>query len=152
MGLAIGETPPQPSLTRGGKMYIMKRKITNKQFAKALYEAIKDLKGEKLHKALKRFVVVLIQNHKLKKAEKIIAEFIRYSKKQEGIVEMSVASARRLEKHTLGLIDKAFGGKTEMTEDLDTALIGGVKIKTEDKIFDGSIKKQLLNLKKQLVN
>lgn len=129
----------------------MKRKITNKQFAKALYEAIKDLKGGKLHQALKQFVVVLAQNHKLKKAEKIIAEFVRYSKKQEGIVEMSVSSARKLEKHTLSLINKAFGGKTKMTEDLDTALIGGVKIKTEDKIFDGSIKRQLQRLKQSLV-
>ncbi len=129
----------------------MKKKITNKQFAKALYEAIKDLKGEKLHNALKQFVLVLVQNHKLKKADKIITEFIRYSKKEEGIVEMTVTSARKLEKHTLELIDKAFGGKTEMTEDIDVALLGGVKIKTEDQIFDGSIKKQLQKLK-QLMN
>lgn len=128
----------------------MKKKVTNKQFAKALYEATEDLKGEKLHKALKQFVVVLRQNNKLKRSGSIIAEYVKYSKKQLGIIEMTVTTARKLGSHTLDLIDKAFGGKTEMTEKLDLALIGGVKIKTDDKIFDGSIKKQLINLKNNL--
>jgi len=127
-----------------------RKKITNKQFAKALYESIKDLKGEKLHSALKQFVLVLIQNHKLKRADKVIAEFVKYSKKQEGIVEMNVISARKLSNHTLELISKAFGGKTDMTEGLDESLLGGVKINTEDQIFDGSIKKQLQKLNKIL--
>lgn len=130
----------------------MRRKISNKQFAKALYEATRDLKGEKLHQALKQFVVVLVRNNKLKKADKIIAEYVSYYKKQEGIVTMTVSSARKLEKHTLDLINKVFGGKTEMTEDLDLALLGGVKIKTEDKIFDGSIKKQLKKLHQKISN
>lgn len=130
----------------------MKKKLTNQQFARALYEAIKDLKGEKLHQALKQFVVVLVQNNELKKAEKILVEFVKYSKKQEGIVEMNVSSVRKLEKSVLELINKTFGGKTEIIEELDEKLLGGIKIKTEDKIFDGSLKKQLTILKNNLIN
>jgi len=130
----------------------MKKKLTNQQFARALYEAIKDLKGDKLNQALQQFVLVLVQNHKLKKADKILYEFVKYSKKQEGIVEMSVSSVRKLEKSTLELINKSFGGKTEINEELDDRLLGGIKIKTEDKIFDGSLKKQLLILKNNLIN
>lgn len=128
----------------------MRKKITNQQFAQALYEAAMGLKGEKLRQALERFIFLLIKNHKLKKAKKIIAEFIKYSKKQDGVAEISVASARKLEKHTLDLINKSFGGKTEMTEDIDKNLLGGVRIKTEDKIFDGSLKRQLNKLKQSM--
>lgn len=129
----------------------MRRKISNKQFAKALYEITKDLKGEKLHATLQRFVLFLARNHKLKKTGKIIAEFVKYAKKQAGILEMNASSARKLAKHTLDLINKAFGGKTEMIEVVDLSLIGGVRIKTEDKIFDGSVKKQLQKLKQSMI-
>lgn len=126
-------------------------KKSNKQFAEALYEVTKGLSGRDLDQALVSFAELLVRSHKLKQADRIIAEYIKYAKQQEGIVEMTVVSTRKLEKHTLDTINKAFGGKAEMKEDLDKALLGGVKIKTGDKIFDGSVKKQLTILKKQLV-
>lgn len=129
----------------------MRRKVSNKQYAVALYEAVKGLKGEKLRQALKRFVAALAQKHKLKKTEKIIAEFVKYSKKQRGVVEIEIKSARKLHGETIEKIKKIFGKKVEEKESTDADLLGGVVVKTEDKIFDGSIKKQLQKLRQSLI-
>jgi len=129
----------------------MKSKISTKQYAEALYEITKDAKGEKLHETLKQFVLLLLKNHKLKQAERIIAEFEKYAKKQAGVVEISISSARKLEHTTLNHIKKVFGTEVEAVESVDESLLGGVVIKTEDKILDGSLKTQLLSLKTKLI-
>lgn len=126
------------------------KKISNRQFAEALYQITSGLKGEVLDKVLHEFVLLLSRNRRIKRSEKVLAEFVKYSKKQAGILEMNIISTRKLEKNTLELIDKAFNGKTEITEEQDKTIIGGIKIKTDDKIFDASIKKQLIILKNNL--
>ena len=55
----------------------MKKKISNKQLAKALYEATKDLKVNDMKKVLANFVSMLARAHKLKKTDYIIAEYIK---------------------------------------------------------------------------
>lgn len=132
----------------------MKKKNTNKQFAQALYEVIKGLKGEHLHQALKGFASLLVKAHKLRQADRILAEFVKYSKKKEGIVEIEVTSSRKLDEKTLSDIKKAFSEveqKVESTELIDEELLGGVSIKTEDKIMDASLKTQLRKVKQSLI-
>jgi len=130
----------------------MKKKISNKQFAEGLFSAINGLKGEKLHAVLRQFVLLLVKYHKLKQGTRIIAEFEKYTKKQTGIVEIGISSAHKLENTTLEHIKKIFGKQVEAVESVDADLLGGVVIKTDDKILDGSLKMQLLNLKKTLAN
>lgn len=128
----------------------MKKKITNKQFAQALYEVTKNLKGEKLKKILRAFVLLLAKNRKLKKNKNIIAEFIKYGKKQKGIVEIEIKSARELHKETAEKIKKVFGKKVEEQESVDVNLLGGIVVKTENRVLDGSIKRQLQKLRQAM--
>jgi F-type H+-transporting ATPase subunit delta len=130
----------------------MKRKISNKQLAEALYQITRGLKKEGLTQALRSFVTLLMRFHKLKQARRVIDEFIRYSKKQEGIVEIEVTTARNLDDGTMLHIKKAFGTKVEEESVVDENILGGVKIKTGDKILDASLKTQLINLKRNLAN
>lgn len=127
------------------------KKITTKQFAVALYEITAGLHGEKLHEALRQFVLLLVKYHKLKQGSRIIAEFEKYAKKQAGIMEIEITSARKLSETTLNHIKKIFGEHTESVEKVDATLLGGMKVKTEDKILDASLKTQLLNLKNSLI-
>lgn len=127
------------------------KKISTKQFATALYEITVGLHGEKLHEALGQFVLLLVKYHKLKQGARIIAEFEKYAKKQAGVVEIEITSARKLSETTLNHIKKIFGEHTESVENVDETLLGGMKVKTEDKILDATLKTQLLNLKNSLI-
>jgi F-type H+-transporting ATPase subunit delta len=118
-----------------------------KKFAIALYEATRNLSGKDLEGVLSSFVNLLNEKHKLKSADKIIAEFIKYAKKQEGIMDITISSARELDNKVIEEIKKIFGKQTESVENIDENLLGGVVIKTDDVIFDGSIKTQLVKLK-----
>ena len=129
----------------------MKKKITNKSFATALYEFTDGLKGEKLNEALRQFVLLLVKYHKLKQGARIIEEFEKYAKKKAGIVEIEITSARKLSENTLNHIKKIFGEHTESVEIVDESLLGGMKVRTDDKILDASLKTQLLNLKQSLI-
>jgi len=126
------------------------KKTTNKQLAKALYEVTKDMKGADLKIVLADFVTILAREHKLKKADYIIAEYIKYAKAGEGIQEIEITSARELDEKTLNHIKKAFGNNTEATVKIDESLLGGVRVKTEDRILDASLKTQLLKLRNSL--
>ncbi len=129
----------------------MPKKISNKQYAEALYEIAGDLSGDKLTEALKKFVAVLSANQKLKQAGNIIKEFESITKKEAGVVEIEIMSARKLDETTLENIKKSFGQQVEAIETIDQSLLGGVAVRTEDKILDGSLKTQLNSLKQSLV-
>lgn len=130
----------------------MTKKISNKQYAQALFEVTKDLKGEKMSDAIKKFVLLLARQHKLKRAEQIITEFEKRVKKENGEVEIAIKSARKLEKTLMGGIGNIFGKTVEVKEEVDASLLGGIVVKTEDKIIDSSLRAQLIVLKGMMIN
>ncbi|MFH1292092.1 MAG: ATP synthase F1 subunit delta [bacterium] len=125
-------------------------KQSNKQYAIALYQATEGLSEQDLKQVLKDFVLLLSKKHKLKQANNIIAEFIKYAKKQQGIIDIEITTARKMESGLIEQIKKIFGKQTEATEKVDKTLLGGLVVKTEDVIFDGSINTQLNKLKLSL--
>lgn len=130
----------------------MRKKNSNQQYARALYVVTQDLSTGKLSQVLEKIVSILVREHRLHQSDKIIQEFIRYAKQQKGIIEIEITSARKLDSQILAKIKKVFGGKVEEKENLDASLIGGVKIKLADKIFDASLKTQLIKFKQKIVN
>ncbi len=126
------------------------RNNTPKDYAVALFQATKDAKGDNLRGMLEQFASLLFRAGQVKQADKIIAEFIKYTKKQSGVIDIEIASARPLTAKLVEEIKKAFGNKVEATEKIEPELIGGVKIRTENEIFDASLKKQLQVLKQAL--
>lgn len=125
-------------------------KKSNKQFAEALYEVTKGLKGKDLDRVLLGFAELLVRSHKLKQANRIIEEYIRYSKKQEGVVEIEITSAHKLDQKTIDKIKQVFGDKVNEQQVVDENILGGVSIKMEDKILDATIRTQLKQLKNVL--
>lgn len=128
------------------------KKKSNLQFAKALYEVTKNLPKNHLPEAIKQFVLILQKNNKLKKIDCIMEEFVSYSKKQVGIKNIEIESARKLEQPTLNKIKKIFGKKSEITEIINDSLLGGIKIKVDDLVYDASLKLQLKSLRQQLIS
>ena len=130
----------------------MRSKISNKQFAEALYELTKDVEGDELTEVLTSFVKLLSGRQKLKQADNIIKEFETYSKKQEGIVSIEIKSARKLDNEVVDQIKEVFGRKVEAEMVVSKKMLGGISVRTEDKILDGSLKTQLNTLKLKLIN
>ncbi|MEK7624828.1 MAG: ATP synthase F1 subunit delta [Patescibacteria group bacterium] len=126
------------------------RKDSPRDYAVALYESTKDAKGSELKTILKQFTELIFKAGQVRQIEKIIAEYFKYSKLQEGITDIEITSARPLTAKLVNEIKKAFGNKVEATEGIDADLIGGVKIKTENKILDASLRHQLQLLKQTL--
>lgn len=126
-------------------------KTSNTQYAKALYEVTKNLSGGDLTTAIENFVSLLARDHKLRQAPSIIQELDRYAKAQDGVVAIEITSASDLDHAVVNKIKKVFGDKVEAETRVDKRIMGGVSIKTEDKILDGSIRTQLQNLRQTIV-
>ncbi len=125
-------------------------KLLPKQYGKILYESTKTLKGVELEKAINNFLLFLQREQMVSKAPYIMKEFEKYAKKQEGIEMIEIVSARKLTEAQIQEISKHFGDKVEAVTIVDSTLLGGIMIKTENEILDGSIKGQLEKLKQQL--
>ena len=128
------------------------KKHSNRQFAKALYEVTEGLPKNDIPEVIRNFLMMLQKNNKLKKIEHIMEEFIQYSKKQAGIQDIEIESARKLDQPTLDKIKKLFGEKSEISEKINKDLLGGVKIKIDDLVYDASLQKQLIKLKEKLIS
>ncbi len=126
-------------------------KNTPKQYAVALHQITNGLSGKFLDEAIKEFVLLLAHDHKLKQSDAIINEFIHYSKKEEGITEIEITTTGNLDEKTIKKIKSSFGDKVEATIKVDPNILGGIKIKTEDRILDASLKTQLLKLKESII-
>lgn len=128
------------------------KKNSVKQYAVALYQALSLVKKDAdTNTVLQNFSALLARKKLLKKSPAIIKEFIKYTNEKGGIENVEVISARPLDKKAVETIKKYFGNKIILTEKIDTELIGGAIIKTRDHIIDGSILKQINNLKQQLI-
>jgi len=123
------------------------KKRTTTQYAKALYELTRELKGEKMHEAVTEFVKMLARDHKLKQGTGIVSAFISYAKKMEGTIPLTVVTARKIAEKELIKIGDAISKNSEVTDEVDANILGGVIVKTDEMILDGSIKRQIERLK-----
>ncbi len=103
---------------------------------------------------LSNFIKVLIKKHRFNLFKAIVKEFVEISNEEIGIKEGIVYSTVPLENSEISRLEKAIENKlkqkVELTNKIDSSLIGGVKIAISDHVFDGSIKGKLENLKLNL--
>jgi F-type H+-transporting ATPase subunit delta len=129
-------------------------KINPKKYALALYESVALEEGS-IENLLKNFVKILAKNNDLSKAKKIEIEFNKIWNKKKGIVDANIISAKKTDQETLEIIEnyinKISGSpNVNMQEEIDKNMIGGIIIKYEDKILDGSLRTSLKTLKEKL--
>ena len=67
------------------------------------------------------------------------------------IKTITIESASKLEHSAINQVKKVFGEKSEITETINKNLLGGIRIKVDDMVYDASLKKQLSRLKNQLI-
>jgi len=79
-------------------------KITAKQFALSLYEAVTGKPAAQVKSVIKKFVELLAEKNMLSLADKIVAQFVKIWNEKRGIVETEVVSANNLNKETIKLL------------------------------------------------
>ncbi len=131
-------------------------KVTSKQYAESLYQAVQNKKDSKVKIAVENFVKVLINNNDISKADEIIKQFVRIWNMEQGIVEAEVVSAKKLDKKIVKLLHsyivKLSGAeKVLVKQRVDKDILGGVVIKYKDKVLDGSLRMRVGELRSKMV-
>ena len=131
-------------------------KITVKQLALSLYESLDGKSLSQVKAVIEKFAALLAEKNLLVKVDNIVLEFTKIWNTKHGIVEARAVSANGLDKTDFKLlkdyIAEASGAKEVLlNEKIDKSILGGVIIKYGDKVVDGSLKTQLVQLKEELI-
>lgn len=132
-------------------------KATATQYAKALYEATKDKSQKEVDGVLANFVKTLSKNNQTKLAGSIEKKFGEIYNRENGILEAEVVSAHKLESHQVHKVEsflkeKYNANKVEINNIIDKDIKGGIIIKIGDEIIDGSVERQLKELRSKLIS
>lgn len=133
-------------------------RITIDQYAKLLYETEKTT-DEKEKKTLLKGVADLIKrNRDTRKLDKIENRFKILRKKESGLWEGEIVSKRKLEDKKIEAVKKAIAKEKDISEKsielintVNSELKGGLVIKLENEILDGSIDGKIRRVKEALV-
>jgi F-type H+-transporting ATPase subunit delta len=132
-------------------------KITNSQYAKTLFDLVKDSSEKDRLVATKSFAKLLISRHDAYRLDKIISEFENIWNKEFNIVKAETSSFSPLNAATTKLLSeyiKKSSAAQEVVMDfkIDKSILGGVVIKYGDRIFDAGLKSRLNKLKERIIN
>ena len=130
-------------------------KIKSQQYAVALFELVKDKKGQELEKIVASFAQLLTKRNDDFKADKIALEFENLWYKENLVVRAEIKSARPLKPATVKALAeklrKISGAKDlALSEKVEADIIGGAVIKYGDKILDAGLKNRLQKFKEAL--
>jgi F-type H+-transporting ATPase subunit delta len=101
-----------------------------------------------------RLVDLLIDRQRTEILAEVARAFTRAWNAQRGVVEAEAVSARPLEENErqdiLAAVEKATGRKVELSAVVDPALVGGVLLRMEGRVYDGSVRSRLAALRERL--
>ncbi len=130
-------------------------KITVNQYAKSLYAATKEKSQKEIADVVSNFVAILSKNRQVKLFPKISKKFEEIWNKENGIAKVEIVSMEKLNEKILKSIEKFIEKKYPVKKVIlnnivDEKIMGGIIIKVGDEILDGSVLRQLRNLKTSL--
>jgi len=130
-------------------------KITATQYAKSLCELTAGKTEREIDGVIANFLKVLIKKRHLKIAKKVIAKFAEISNQEQGIVEVEAISREKLSDELRMQVSTYVSIKYQAKEvvlnnKIDLNIKGGIIIKVGDEILDGSVARQLQELKSSL--
>lgn len=129
-----------------------------KELALALLELTENPSATQadVQKSVKDFAAYLNKKGLLGEASKIIEEYSKLYNKKNGIVEATVTLAERLPEKTRLELAEALKKKYKVREihiqeKVDQRIIGGMKVRVGDEVYDASIQNWLKKLQTQLL-
>lgn len=135
----------------------LRRVIQNPQFAsedkKKLIRALADRAG--VHPLLKNMLLLLTDNRRLSYLPEIAATYTRIAERRSGKIRAEIVTATKLPEayyaELTRTLEQATGKKVVLVRREDPSLIGGVITTIGGRVFDGSLKNRLQELRNQLL-
>lgn len=113
-----------------------------------------DVAGDRLDEPARNFIKLLVENHRLVLLPEIFELYEESRKEAERVVQTEVITAFPLSDEQQQQITTALERRLErsvsLRQTVDEALLGGVIIRTEDRVIDGSVTAQLEKLARAL--
>ncbi len=130
----------------------MKRPL--KQYAVALYDAVKT-PGAKISDVVSNFTKLLQNDGVIAKTDAIMALFTKYWNEQNKEIDGEVMTAHPITSAQKKHIGEAIATMTQKTtctlhETVREELLGGTIIRFDDTVIDGSVRRQLAEMKRSL--
>jgi F-type H+-transporting ATPase subunit delta len=131
-------------------------KITATQYAQSLYESVAEKSHSEIDNAVKNFVKILTKNKQIKNAPKIISKFKEIFNKENNIIEAEITTRENMNVGMRNYVSKYVSNKykaekVEINNIANESIKGGVIIKVGDEITDGSVERNLEELKNKLM-
>lgn len=110
--------------------------------------------GDSMKPLAQSFVKLLVNKGREENLPEITQAFVQQYKQMKNIKTVKLITAtpasEELKKSVLAKIDQSMPGVTfELTEQVDTAIIGGFVLQMDDKLFDASIRRDLNDVRNQ---
>jgi F-type H+-transporting ATPase subunit delta len=130
-------------------------KISIKQYSQTLFDLTDGKSEQDVLVVIAKFAEQLQKDGQLKNAGKIMEKFSDLYNDANGIVSAEIVVSKKSEnldtKEIVEFIKKKYNAKeVEFKVVVDEKIQGGIIIRVNDEIMDGSIQKQLIKLKKVL--
>ena len=109
-----------------------------------------------MSKAARNFIAVMMHHQRLHEVREILTAYDAVADEEKSIAETEITTARPLDEGNRKLLEaqvaKLAGGQTvRATYKEDAALLGGAVVRIGSTVYDGSVRAQLQQLKKQMV-
>lgn len=133
----------------------MAAQITNPEIPRDLArDMLLDLGGDTLPTEVRNLVKLLAENQRLSVLPEIAKVFEALETRNKGIRQVHIRSAYALDAQLQKLLAKSLKAKlnaeVELTVEKDTSLIGGIEIRADDLVIDGSVRGKLQRLASEL--
>ena len=120
-----------------------------------LAELVQAICKDQVDKEGTNFLKMLLENNRLALLPDITKQFEVLKAEDEGYGEVEVVTAYAFTKEAqtkfAAALEKKFNKKIHMNVTVDKSLIGGVVVRSGDRVIDGSVKGQLQHLQKALM-
>ncbi len=104
---------------------------------------------------VREFLLLLVRKGRMESLELIVLTLKAMADRKGGVVRGTLVSAFPLDPpqvdYIQGSLEKKIGKKIILKREVDPGLIGGIVIKIEDKVIDGSVRSALMSMRKTLV-
>lgn len=124
-------------------------KLTSKQLAQALVDICENKSGDQLEKTMKEFVVFLASRQELFRTREIIRQLDSVWQEKYGAANVIVETAYPLSNDLCQKLREILRG-ADLQEKVNPELIGGAKLRIDNRLLDGSVMGKLMALKRTL--